>query len=555
MSPEDVTLPSPIRDPAAGNLSASDKTLGGVESHSKHHRPLNVPMRCEMPQSNPMDPLGHHAIQVTETHAGALARQKDLALIDRLLENPTGTIWLPARESDANPELWGKCCSALSNAARLAGENEGVLVWGIDPEVPCITGTRFNPEDVREGEALLVDWLMQHLHPVPILEFRTIDHPLGRIVLLEIKACRKAPLAFRNIPYLRMGSLIPKLTDQPERCLELLERLQAYRWEEGIARGNVSSDEVLNRLDVATYFRLQRKPCPTDGEEILEHFRNHGLIVFETEGRWSITHLGAILLAHRLSDFGVGFAGRAIRVSLYEGKTRTDPLIRTLEGLRGYAAGFEGLMTTLRGLIPEDVFGDDDRRRPHKRFPEGALRELVANALIHQDFTLSGLGPRIEMFTDRIEISNPGLPLVRPDRMADLPPLSRNESLVQRMRYLGLVSDAGIGLDTVLAWVERFQLPPPQFRGDGHGTVVALYAYRPYAELTAQERMRATYYHAVARYLRGDKMRNASLCMRLGIASRNAAQASLLIQKTLDAGLIKVSDSDHPRAGYLPYWA
>lgn len=66
---------------------------------------------------------------------------------------------------------------------------------------------------------------------------------------------------------------------------------------------------------------------------------------------------------------------------------------------------------------------------------------------------------------------------------------------------------------------------------------------------------RACYFHAVLRFLSGDKMRNASLCTRLGIAARNAAQATAVINKTLEAGLIRVADPEHPRAGYVPRWA
>jgi hypothetical protein len=81
-----------------------------------------------------------------------------------------------------------------------------------------------------------------------------------------------------------------------------------------------------------------------------------------------------------------------------------------------------------------------------------------------------------------------------------------------------------------------------------------LYGPRSFAEMTQDERVRACYFHAVLKFLSGDK-KNASLCTRLGIAARNAAQATAVINKTLDAGLIRVADPEHPRAGYVPQWA
>jgi ATP-dependent DNA helicase RecG len=139
--------------------------------------------------------------------------------------------------------------------------------------------------------------------------------------------------------------------------------------------------------------------------------------------------------------------------------------------------------------------------------------------------------------------------------MIDLPPRSRNEALASLMRRMGMCEEQGSGLDKVLQLVEVSQLPPPLFRTEQNATLVTLYAPRSFAEMTPDERVRACYFHAVLRFLSGDKMKNSTLCERLGIASKNAAQASAVIARTLEAGLIRVADREHPRAGYVPHWA
>ena len=179
----------------------------------------------------------------------------------------------------------------------------------------------------------------------------------------------------------------------------------------------------------------------------------------------------------------------------------------------------------------------------------------MANALIHQDMTVSGAGPQIELFTDRIEITNPGCSLVKPDRMIDLPPRSRNEALADLMRRMGMCEEQGSGLDKVIASVEVFQLPAPLFRAGDNSMQVVLYGPRTFSDMTPDERIRACYFHAVLKFLSGEKMKNATLCARLGIDPKNAAQASAVITKTLAAGLIRAADPDHPRAGYVPHWA
>jgi predicted HTH transcriptional regulator len=139
--------------------------------------------------------------------------------------------------------------------------------------------------------------------------------------------------------------------------------------------------------------------------------------------------------------------------------------------------------------------------------------------------------------------------------MIDLPPRSRNEALASLMRRMGMCEEQGSGLDKVINLVEVFQLPPPLFKADDNSTQVVLYGPRSFAEMTPEERVRACYFHAVLKFLSGDKMKNATLCARLGIDPRNASQATGVINNTLSAGLIRVADTDHPRAGYVPHWA
>jgi len=397
--------------------------------------------------------------------------------------------------------------------------------------------------------------LANSLQPSIAFSFRIVLHPAGRLVLLEIPAATGAPVAFNSVPYIRIGSATPKLTEYPQRYQQLIERLQPYRWEQGIARQYATGNEVLDLLDYSQYFRLTKQPLPDNRSGIFDKLEGDRLIVRDVCERWNITNLGAILFATRLGDFDAPLARKAVRFVAYGGRNRAATVTHRHDGQKGYAIGFEGLVSYLNDLLPKNEHIGSALREAHPLFPELAIRELVANALIHQDMTVSGAGPQIELFADRIEISNPGVPLVKPERMIDLPPRSRNEALAALMRRMGICEEQGSGLDKVLEQVELFQLPPPLFRAEESSTQVVLYAPRSFADMTPEERVRACYFHAVLRFLSGDKMKNASLCTRLGIAPKNAAQASAVITKALDAGLIRIADPDHPRAGYVPHWA
>ena len=272
-------------------------------------------------------------------------------------------------------------------------------------------------------------------------------------------------------------------------------------------------------------------------------------------GQWNITNLGAIVLAARLSAFDPGLSRKGVRMVAYGGPNRAATVTHRHDEDRGYAAAFEALIETLTAWLPRNEHIGAALREAHPLFPALAIRELLANALIHQDMTITGAGPQVEVFGDRIEITNPGRPLVAADRMIDLPPRSRNEALSSLMRRMGFCEEQGSGLDKVLSAVELFQLPPPLFQPEDGAMRVVLYGPRSFADMTPDERVRACYFHAVLKFLSGEKMKNATLCARLGIDAKNASQASQVIGKALEAGLIRVADPDHPRAGYVPKWA
>jgi predicted HTH transcriptional regulator len=190
-------------------------------------------------------------------------------------------------------------------------------------------------------------------------------------------------------------------------------------------------------------------------------------------------------------------------------------------------------------------------------FPELAVRELVANMLIHQDFSVTGAGPIVEIFDDRIEITNPGEPLVDTQRFLDTPSQSRNEKLAFLMRRFGICEERGSGIDKVVFQVELFQLPAPLFEVPDGSTRAVLFAYKDLKKMDKADRIRACYLHACLRYVNRESMTNSSVRQRFGIDERNAANASRLIREALDAGLIVIED---PAVGtksrsYLPFWA
>jgi ATP-dependent DNA helicase RecG len=285
---------------------------------------------------------------------------------------------------------------------------------------------------------------------------------------------------------------------------------------------------------------------------VLEKFAEEGLII-KSKG-YSITKLGALLFAKQLKDFEA-IERKSVRVIVYKGKNKVETE-REQMGVRGYAIGFEGLVDWINSQLPANEEIGRALRKESRMYPEIAIRELVANALIHQDLSEKGF-PMVEIFADRIEISNPGTPLVMPDRFIDAY-LSRNEKLADIMRRMGFCEEKGSGLDKVIFYNELYQLPPINVIVSENRTRVTIYSYRALNDLDKKEKIRACYQHACLKYVSNEKMTNQSLRERFKIEDHNYSIASRIIRDALEDKVIKDDDpasKSRKYASYIPIWA
>jgi predicted HTH transcriptional regulator len=386
----------------------------------------------------------------------------------------------------------------------------------------------------------------------PRVDFRIYEFILEnkKIVIFEIPPAINQPTKFNNIAYIRVGSATPKLSDYPEKERKIWNNINRKSFEKGIAKENVSVSEVLSLLDYAKYFSLTKQELPSETQQFTEKMYQHGLVKKVFDNCYDITNLGAILFAKNLKDFPT-IKRKSVRVVLYKGNTRENRL-KEQEGLFGYAISFESLLDYVNDKLPFNEVISKSLRKEAKMYPEVAIREFVANALIHQDLSISGAGPMIEIFDNRIEITNTGEPLIDTDRFIDNPPRSRNEDMASFMRQIGVCEEGGTGIDRALINIALYQLPAPNFEKYDNFTKVTLYAYKRLKDMTLDDKTRACFQHCVLKYVENSRMTNTTLRERLGIGEKNYPTASAIIKATIGKKLIK--ESEKPKE-YVPFWA
>lgn len=362
-------------------------------------------------------------------------------------------------------------------------------------------------------------------------------------------------MQFAGTAFIRIGSYKKRLKDFQEKERALWRILDITPFERLPAAEKITAEEVLKLLDYPNYFDLLNQPLPDSRSAILAALAADRLIESVGGGYWNVFNVGAILLAKNLSDFE-RLQRKAVRVVVYKGKGRFETL-REQVGAKGYAVGFEGLIGFINGLLPVNEVIGQALRKAVAVYPELAIRELVANALIHQDFSVTGSGPMIEIFDNRMEITNPGSSLVETARMLDSPPRSRNEALASLMRRMGICEERGSGVDKVVLQTELYQLPAPAFEKIDDSTRSTLFAPQALSKMDKDDQVRAVYLHACLRYVQREFMTNTSLRERFGIDPKNSATASRLIREALIAGCVRLHDPDAPPKlrRYVPFWA
>lgn len=288
---------------------------------------------------------------------------------------------------------------------------------------------------------------------------------------------------------------------------------------------------------------------------VMHYLTEDGVVNKQDNGLYSITNLGAILFAKNLNEFG-RLGRKALRVVQYQGVNRL--LIQKDETFNnGYAVGFENIVRYVSALLPSKEDASKVQLTTNSKFPLASIREAIANSLIHQDLYVSGSAPVVEIFDNRVEVTNPGTPLVDVLRIIDNPPKSRNEKLASLMRRLRMCEELGRGWDRMVLACEMQYLAAPRIEVFQESTKVTLFSEMDYTNIPMEDKLWSCYLHACLMYIQGDALTNKSLRERFGVKESAAGSISRLIKEALEQERIKALDPETAKRymKYIPIWA
>ena len=433
-------------------------------------------------------------------------------------------------------------------------ENGGFLVYGVNDNATMFSITK---EQANEIIKTLGNIALHNLSQSIQIQHDTIEYEGNALLFIYIPEQPEKPVYLRGKTiydsYHRSAGQTVKMSKVSVKFM--ISASYGISFESQIAMSDLSAENVLQLLDYKRFYERLDKNVPKSTDTIISMLTDYDFVL-QNENALSITNLGAILLANDIRNF-LHLKGKTVRILRYTG-TNNLVLDKEYTFVNGYAAGFEDMVDYIMKNLPQQEIIKGAIRKNKTEYPRRTIREFLANSLVHQDFSVTGSQVMVEIFTDRVVMTNPGAPLNDVNRFIDLPPHSRNEDMAQSLLLLNICERRGSGVDRAIEALEEALMPPPKFAKGDFFTRVFIYGAQKLSAMSKQDKIRACYQHCCLLHENNKEMTNQSLRERFEIDKNNYPIASRIINDTLAAGLIKIADPENVSrkfASYVPYYA
>lgn len=389
-----------------------------------------------------------------------MTERERIALIDRLRALPTETEWFELKRNRYEPQQLGEYLSALANAACLAGQPRGYLVFGIDDATHDVVGTDFDPYATKgKGNQDLLPWLAAGLRPNTGFEPHVVAHPDGRVVLFEIGPANGEPVGFYGTPYIRVGTSKTELGKHPEKARALWTR--GSDWSAEVCPAGSLADLDPDAISKAREQFVVKHPgqAATVAGWDDTTFLNKARVLKQG----SVTNTALLLLGRPESATLLSPAVAKISWILKDAGNRE--LDYEHFGPPFLLVG-DRLLKRIRNLIVRALPSGTLFPQEIAQYDPWVIREALHNAIAHQDYRRHGRITVVE-FPDRVLVTNVGdfLPgdvetVIRQDAPQAL---YRNPFLADAMVELNLIDTQGGGIKRMFETQRRRWFPLPDY--------------------------------------------------------------------------------------------
>ena len=289
----------------------------------------------------------------------------------------------------------------------------------------------------------------------------------------QFKPCYYNHVGMPNGAYVRDGNTDRKITDEEMR--RFLDNAKLSRFD-GIQAPDTSLDElsVVKIYDLLTRMGQRTKRDARIEEIDFDLLKNLGIAdKFNSDNFPTVA--GFLVFAKEKPQFKRSFNRYIVRCVKYKGSNVATDIIDKADIDGTLNEQIDAIQKFILRNIRTSAQIVGTKRVDRYEYPEKAIREIVANAVIHRDYRITETYTQVNIFEDRLEVFNPGClpPGVTVDNIRDAQ-VSRNEIIAARLKDLDYLEEYGRGVDIVFTEMEKWALLHPIFKNTTNSFKVIL---------------------------------------------------------------------------------
>ena len=277
------------------------------------------------------------------------------------------------------------------------------------------------------------------------------------------KPCYNLDLGLPRGAYIRVGNSNRQISEEEMKAF--LRYSPMYQYDRTKAAG--SSIEMFSKEKIEIYLQKSAEKTGrkfSGDQPYTKVLKNVGLIVDSNSDTFP-TVAGFLIFANFPPQDLSAFSRYMIRCVRYSGKSASSTIIDKGDVQGTLDEQIDGAHKFILKNIAQEAKIVGTRRVEKFEYPELALREVVANAIIHRDYMITGTYTHVQVYSDRIEVANPGTlpPGVTIDNLRDSQ-FSRNEVIARVLRDLDYIEEFGRGIDLIYSSMSDWGLVEPLFK-------------------------------------------------------------------------------------------
>ena len=356
----------------------------------------------------------------------------------------------------------------------------GLIVFGVAEDKKTRKYSIVGNNNINESQEKILERLKEikncGAHKLEVIELEGL--PLIVLYISEVdkesKPSYKDSLGLPKGACIRVGNTNRQLTETELR--DFLRYTPLYRYDRtpirDVGLDGISNKKIDSFLEKSAQ-RTNRNIASTVAQQKV--LKNLGILVNNDKGEIVPSLAGYLLFAEENPQNTANLERYITRCIKYAGKSASTPIISSEDIFGTLDAQVELAYNFVLKNINFGSYIVNAKRLDRYEYPEDAIREVLANAIVHRDYIITGTYTQVVIYSDRVEISNAGKlpPGITVQNLKDSQ-FSRNEVIANIMRELSFMEEFGRGIDLVYARMSEYGLVEPLFKNTSNMFKVTL---------------------------------------------------------------------------------